>query len=517
MIDQSLTPVIVGVGQITDQSTPPEDARSPLALMVDAALQAGADAGPGRLLLNAVDSLVVIRLFSDTVPAFRSPFGTMSNPPWSVARQLGITPRELIYPPQGGDTPQTMLARACERIASGEAEVALIVGAEALRTELAARRAGLPLDWSDDAVEPPNELGGASRMYTAEEERHGMRSAIAMYALFEQALRGAKKQTVPERQRILGEIFAPFAEAAARNPLATRRGGYTPAEISSVSAKNPTIGFPYTKLMTANVYVDQAAALIVCSAAKADALGIPRDRRVYLHSSAHAHDQWFVTSRQELHRSHAIRRAVSDTLDASGITLDQVALFDVYSCFASAIEIACDEIGIATNDTRGLTVTGGLPFFGGPGNNYVTHAIAEMVQRLRGLPGRYGLITANGGLLTKHATGLYSTEPPTRPWLHLQPDSSAAQRAIDTNPTVHVEDKPTGAALVESYTVLNGKAGPERGIVVGRMRDNGARFIANTPTDLETLSKLELVDHLGRTGNVESTEMGNIFVPASDV
>jgi acetyl-CoA C-acetyltransferase len=512
MIDKNRMPVIVGVSQIADTTTPANLARSPLALMVAAAQGAATDAGPAAQLLAAMDSLAVIRSFSDTIPAFRSPFGRLENPPWSVACRLGVSPNDQVYAPQGGDTPQTLTVRACERIAHGESEVALIVGAEALRTQLAARRASLALDWHEDAPEQPNELGGPSQLYTDQEIAHGMRSAIAMYALFEQPLRRIKKQTVEEWRRALGEVFEPFARVAAANPYATRREGYDAAQIAGVTEQNPVIGFPYTKLMTANVFVDQASALMICSEAKADHLGIARDKRVYLHGSGEAHDRWFVTERASFDSSPAIRRVAADTFGSAGIDIAGVSYFDIYSCFGSAIQIACKELDISATDSRGLTVTGGLPFFGGPGNNYVTHAIAEMVARLRAAPGSYGLITANGGLLTKHAAGLYSTAPLTRPWS--KPDAAAAQREIDATPPVPVKKEATGDAVVETYTVVHGKNGAESGIIVGRLTEDNRRFVANTPAEPAVFASLENTDSIGRPGSVAHIDGRNIFTPA---
>ncbi len=396
MYEKSRMPVIVGVSQITDTVTPAAQARSPLALMVEAARKAEIDAAAKTPLLDQIDMLAVIRSFSDTVPAFRSPFGRLENAPWSVAKRIGAMPDELIYAPQGGDTPQTLLTRACDRIARGEGRMAMIVGSEALRTQLAARRESLDLDWSEAAPEQPNELGGPSVLYTQSEVDHGMRSAIAMYALFEQALRGSRKQSPAERRDALGAMFAPLAAVAAQNPYATRRKGYDAAAITTVTEANPIVGFPYTKLMTANIYVDQASALLICSEACADEAGIAQHKRVYLHGSGEAHDQWFVSERAAFDRSPAIRRVIADTFSASPITVAEVGFFDIYSCFGSAIQVACDELGISATDPRGLSVTGGLPFFGGPGNNYVTHAIAEMVDKLRAAPGILSVFVLNG-------------------------------------------------------------------------------------------------------------------------
>lgn len=513
MSDPGRNPVIIGVGQVTDKESEPQVARSPLGLMVDATRLAAGDAMARKPFLPEIESITAIRTFNDAVPAFRSPFGRLANAPWSVARQIGANPREFLYPPSGGDFPQRMVTRACDLIAAGTLTSALIVGAEALRTERNAKRAGLALDWNEDAPFEPDELGGTTLMYSQAEIDHGMRSPSIMYALFDQALRSRKGLTLPQRLKEIGAIYAGFADVAKSNPLATRSEGYSAEEIATASPKNRYVGFPYTRLTTANAYVDQAAAIIVCSEAKANDWGVPADRRVYLHGSARGQDEWYATERNRFDRSPAINRVTREALDRSGIRIDQVSRFDLYSCFVSAVEVACNEIGIATDDPRRLTVTGGLSFFGGPGNNYVSHSIAEMVKQVRTRPGSYGMVTANGGLLTKHAAGIYSTATPKTPWQ--QPDDARIQKEIDTasGPKVHLNPAPAGAARIETYTVLNGPGGPERGVIIGRLVEGGSRFIANAPDDRETLLRLEEIDALGLGGRVTADGKINRFVP----
>ncbi len=514
-VDRARVPVIVGVAQITDTTTPPDRARSPLQLMIDAVHAAAADAGPsaaiGPALLREVDSLVVVRLFSDAVPRFKSPFGRAANLPWSIGQRIGAAPRELVYTPGGGNMPQVVLNRACEQIARGESAVALLTGAEALRTELGARRAGLLLDWNEDAAAAPEEWGGYRMPCSEHEAAHSIHAAINTYPLFEQAIRGARGRSLDCHQQEIGRLFARFAAVAHDNPLATRRKGYTAGEIATPSEENPITGFPYTKLMTASVYVDQSAAVLVCSAAKADELGIADEKRVYLHGCAQGDDHWYVTERRDLHSSPAIRAVARKTFAMAGKTLADVAKFDLYSCFPSAVEIACKEIGLDENDPRDLTVTGGLPYFGGPGNNYVMHSIAEMVQRTRQNPGAFGLVTANGNYVTKHAAGLYSTTPLAYRWE--REDPAILQRELDQLPKSPFSETPCGAATVESYTVVHSKKGRELGIIVGRLAATGARFIANTPDDPALLADLESRDALGRRGVVRGENGRNLFVP----
>lgn len=510
-LDTTRVPVIVGVGQVTDTHSPPAAARSPIDLIRDAARAAADDSGAGLRLLQGLDSVTVIRLFGDSVPRFRSPFGTLRNPPWSLAQRLGAhAARDLVYPPMGGDSPQVMLTRACERIARGESQAALIAGGEALRTELAARRAGLPLDWREDAPSDPDTLAPLRGMYTDAETAHGMRSAIAMYALIGQALRAAAGQSADDYRLASARLFARFAAVARDNPLATRREGYSPEQLATVSPHNPYVGFPYTKHMIASAYIDQSAALIVVSQARADELGIAQDRRVHLHGAAHAHDPWFVSERVHLDHSPAMRLTARHALAQAGQRLEDLAFLDLYSCFPSAVQMACKELGLDQDDRRGFTVTGGLPFFGGPGNNYVTHAIAEMVQRVRGRPGSYGMVGANGGLVTKQAVGIYSTQPPQQPF---ESDDAAIQAEIDREPTLRLAQAPQGEATIETYAVLHGRSGPETGLVFGRLAATGERFVAKTPSDAATLERLERDEALGLRGRVQPRESLNVFVP----
>jgi uncharacterized membrane protein YedE/YeeE len=237
---------------------------------------------------------------------------------------------------------------------------------------------------------------------------------------------------------------------------------------------------------------------------------------VFLHGCADAHDHWFVSDRQNLHSSPAIHAASRQALAMAGQPLEQIALFDLYSCFASAVEIGCREIGLAEHDERGLTVTGGLPYFGGPGNNYVTHSISEMMRRLRARPGQFGLVTANGNYVTKHAFGVYSTAPVLGAWQREDPARLQAQ--LDALPKAPFNSAPHGAATVETYTVMHGRGdegwGPQFAVLFGRLAGSGERFIANLPDEPALLHALQNQDSLGRAGQVHRGADGrNLFTP----
>jgi acetyl-CoA C-acetyltransferase len=329
--------------------------------------------------------------------------------------------------------------------------------------------------------------------------------------MFENALRARYEQRIDEHQRTMGELMASFAAVAAQNPHAWFRDAKSAVEIATPTADNRCIGFPYTKYLNAIMDVDQGAALLLTSTGEARRLGIPENRWVYVWGCGEATDHWYITERVDYHSSPAIRAAGKRALDMSGVSIGEVGHFDLYSCFSSAVQIGRDMLGIAPDDPRLLTVTGGLPYFGGPGNNYVTHSVAAMVGRLRGDRGAIGLVTANGWYVTKHAVGVYSTDPPRRPWERTDP--AVDQSAVDAGPHPSFTEEPSGDATVETYTVVFGREGaPELGIVIGRT-DDGTRFIANTPSDRALLESMTSTEMVGARGTVTSGDT-NIFTPA---
>jgi acetyl-CoA C-acetyltransferase len=406
--------------------------------------------------------------------------------------------------------PQWSVNRLFEMITRGELEAAMITGGEALSTQKAAQRAGIELDWSEDPGGAYEEWGVATRGWSDMEDRHRMAGAIFAYPMIENAIRGDRGRGIAAHGLEMGKLFSGFAAVAAGNPLADRRQGFSAERIATLDAANPYIGFPYTKLMNSNAFIDQSAAIILTSVAKARALGIPEDRWVHLHGCGDAYDHWYLSDRINMHSSPAMRTVAREAFEMADCTLDDMAALDLYSCFPSAVQIACDEMGIPLDDPRGLTVTGGLPYFGGPGNNYVTHSIAEMMNRVRAEPGRKGLVTGNGNYITKQSAGIYSTEPADKPFAPKDP--AIYQAEIDANKGPAVTETANGAATIETYTVMHDRKGPTFGILFGRLGD-GSRFIANTPDDPALLATMTEQDYLGAPGTVRSADGINVFTP----
>ena len=295
-----------------------------------------------------------------------------------------------------------------------------------------------------------------------------------VYPMFEQAVRIAAGESSDEHRRRIGELWSQFSAVAEANPHAWSRNPLSAEEIWQPGPGNRMISWPYTKLMNSNNMVDQGAALILMSAEKAGYLQIPSERWVFPYAGTDAHDTYAIGERAEFYRSPAIRIAGRRALELAETGIDDVGLIDLYSCFPSAVQVAAAELGLPVGDpARPLTVTGGLTFAGGPWNNYVTHAIATMAERLVASPGARGFITANGGWLTKHSFGVYGTDPPAHEFRW-----EDVQSVVDREPTRTGVVEWSGVGTVESWTTPFNRGGAA----------DKAFLAVRTPDDSRTLA-----------------------------
>ena len=486
------TPVIVGIGQITQHLPDPSAGLEPIALLAAAARAALADGGGDDGATLRIDTVAVAEILSWRYP----------DPGALLARRMDIEPRTTILTSTGGNSPQMLMNRLAAGIQAGDHDVVLLGGVECMYSRRRARRIE-PKSWlewtkSDDAP-CPNVWGDDRPGTTQYEMAHRALAPTQVYPLFETALRNARGHGIDEHQRAVGELWSQFAAVAADNPDAWSRAAYSTEEIATPTADNRLVCFPYTKRMCANLDVDQAAAVILCSYEAAVAAGVPSDRMVFPVAGADAHDHYYVTERDSLARSTAIGIAGHAALAAAGVTLDDVARFDLYSCFPAAVELAMDSLGLVGRtggDDRPLTVTGGLPFAGGPGNNYVTHSIAAMVDTCRANPGSIGLVTALGWYATKHSVGLYSTTPPLGGFNRVDPGVTQAQ--VDALPRRDAAGVIDASGEVEATSVAFDRDGtPTIGILSVVLAD-GHRALANC-TDGDTLREMCMQPWEGRT------------------
>lgn len=463
-------PVLVAAGQSVSHWSAEEGAEmapSPLSLAADAARSALGDAGVAGLE-SAIDTLAFVRIFEDSVPGAPHPHGHNTNLPGTLAREIGASPARLIYSSVGGQSPQSLVNEFAAAIHAGDSEGVLISGSEAIGASKAARRAGLTLDWGDGDDRDFEDRGLGDMLLSRHEIKHGLVSPPFFYALFENAIAAREGRTRSQHRAAMSQLFERFSKVAADNTYAQFRQARSAEWLSTPGRENYELSDPFLKWHVAQDAVNQGAAVILLSESRADALGIPAESRVYLHGGGEAGDI-HISERERLDGSWAMQAAADRALEAAGRTQADLAVFDIYSCFPCAVTSACEALGIdPLSEARPLTLTGGLPFFGGPGNNYSLHGIAEMFAALRARPGEFGLVLANGGWMTKEAVGVYSTRRPQ--------GFTPALPAAKPETGVAIAEAPEQGEI-ESFTVVHGRSGPEQGILTCRT-PSGERFCA---------------------------------------
>jgi acetyl-CoA C-acetyltransferase len=482
--------VLVGVGQVTERpgtDTSYASRKHPLDLMVEALERAAADSGAASML-SSIDEIVAVSSFT----------WHTNDPALLVAERLGleVTTRLLSV---GGNTPQKFVNDAARRILAGELETVAVVGAEAMYARLLARREGRELDWTvqPDRVASPVIATNDPAPLTAAEYAQGLTLPTNVYPLLENARRTRVGWTISEHRDHLGRLWSNFARVAAKNPYAWIRDAPTPAAITTPSADNRMVAFPYTKLLMANMPVDMAASFIMTSFEHATSLGVARDRMVFPDCGADANDHWLISDRPQLDDSPAMR-SIWEALTGLGVSSDDLAHIDLYSCFPTVVQSACDVIGIdAFDPLRVPTTTGGLTFGGGPGNNYVTHSIASMVDALRADPTSRGLVSALGWFCTKHSWGVYATSPPRDGFRWTNP-----QDVVDRQPRC-VSGQRDGTATVESYTVTHASNGEAQRLIIAARTPDGVRTWCHS-TDAALMHAAEERELIGRSGEIRS-------------
>lgn len=499
-------PVIVGIGEAIEPLTSPLDnPSSPQALIARAAAAALQDALPQADLAPFIDVLIAVRTFADSTAHWPTPFGSSSNLPRSIAERIGTAPKRAVYTEVGGDVPQRYVNECCEKLARGDASMILIAGGEAIANTKAAAKAGLALDWAEHPKGGLENRGlGIDGLIAPEAIRHQLFSAPLGYALCEIARRARQGDSPDAYADAMAELLVPLSQVAAGNHKAMFPQAFTAQEIKTPTATNAYTAYPYTRAMVAKDAVNQAAALLLTTRSKALALGVAEEKMTYLHAYVALNDKSLL-EREDLSRSMALETAYEYLMKRVGSNSSKLKYLDIYSCFPIVLSEAKAALDIGQASDMPLTQTGGLPFFGGPGNNYSMHAIASVVRRLRHDTASLGLVHANGGYMDKHAIGIYGCEPG---WQVC--DSGPAQRALDDKAAQELEPHPRGEATIETYAVQFARGQPSYAVVVGRLKQSGRRFIANNcEDDQDILQRLMASDLVGADILVSSLEAGN--------
>ncbi len=467
------TPVIVGVGQINDRPDDPQSGLNSVDLMIAALHHADEDAGGGWLA--NIESLAIVDQIS---------FRELNPATDAVADAIRASP-DISYQTSmpSGDSPILLLNEAANRIGTGEISIAAIAGGEALRTAAHRAAAAARTDISaQNAVRATS-----SRKTPGYRQTYGLSAPVDIYPLYENAGRAAFNQTFDEAQRETGEIWSRFSRVAADNPHAWLKNPVSAADIIEPSASNRPIAYPYTKLMVANSSVNQGAAFIVCSLAEARRRGVADERLVHVGYGAAAHEADDFLERGAYSGSPSMEVSLRRTMELNKLETSDLAHVELYSCFPCVPKMARRVIDWPVD--KPASVVGGLTFGGGPIGNYMSHAVAKMVETLRGTGGK-GLLFANGGYATHNHTIILSAEPLDHVRFPQDFDFQAeADEARGPVPELHKTF--TGPATIESYTVIYARDGSAvHGAIVART-PSGARTLAKVPaSDTATIGFL---------------------------
>jgi acetyl-CoA C-acetyltransferase len=482
------TPVLVGAGQINDRDFGSE----PVDLMVRCSEAALDDTGAASALRARIEAVRVV-------------WGIWpyADPGRLVAERLGRPDARTTTTTSGGNQVYDLVIDTASRIAAGELDVAVVCAAEALRTRRSDHARGITTQYlaERDGAAPDVVFGSEQPLSGSVEEAMGVHHAPRFYAMAETALRHRLGEGADEHLRHIAGLWSRASAVAAANPHAWLRDELSADEIATVTERNRPIAAPYPKLMTSNLNVDQGGAVVMCSAAAAEAAGVPRDRWIFPWAGAGAADHWYPTNRWAFDESPAMRFVGRDTLALAGLAVDDCELIDLYSCFPVAVQVAQREMGISPE--RGFTVTGGLTFAAGPLNCYCILALTRSIELLREAPEQRALLTGNGGYFTKHSAIVLSAEPPAAAFR-----SSHPQDEVDALPCRPSPTEPVASGLLETYTVTFGRdMQPDRAIM-SVLDDEGGRHWADS-TDADTMRELlandccdRKVDLAGTTANL---------------
>ena len=504
MIIDPQTPVLVGQAQVAQHTDDLKSAAGPIELMSQAVREAFADAGiqnSGAKNTTAIDALRVVRSLSTR----------NINPAREIASTLEINANEYGLTPHGGNMPQYLVNSAALQIRDDGAQMIVLTGGESFRSRRRARAAQMTLPWMElkegqerQERQAPTALGEDLAMNHEIELAHKIMLPIEIYPMFETALRYRDKRTVADHQKYISELWSRFSDVAATNPHAWIQQSYTAQAIRTPTPDNRMIGFPYTKLMNSNNDVDMAAALVMCSVERAEALGIARDKWIFLHAGTDCHEHNFVSHRHTFTDTPAIRIGGRRVLELAEKSIDEIENLDLYSCFPSAVQLGAESLGVSLD--RQLTCTGGLSFAGGPFNNYVMHAIATTMTKLREKPQETGLVWANGGYATKHAFGVYATTPNPQGFLHESP-----QNQVDSLPrrAVATAVEAQGSATVEAYSVMYDRDGAAEKVRAAVLLADGRRAWATSDNSQLGQDMCE-TEWVGKTVTLDAT--GDISV-----
>lgn len=482
---------IVGTAQHTWNNAN-ETCPEPLIMWEQAVREAAANVGGTSDVIGELDYFGIVHTQS----------WNYDNPLTRLQHRLGRQGVDGTYSLVAGTSPQRLLDNAAAKMMRGEISAAVVVGAEAQATLKKYEKSGETPPWS---FADPNPVSFASFMnewYLLTEINHGILPAWLTFALLAQARWAEQADRAADRSNMLTDM-ASLSSIAARNPYSWKARAYTPVELASYENGNRPIATPLTKFTTAFPFVDMSAANILVTEEVADRWGVPEERRIYLHGWGFARDESHIAARSHLGQSKAMQRAAQEALRTAQIEMDRIDIFDFYSCFPTALQFARDAHNISIDDDRAISLTGGLPYFGGPGSNYMSHSISSLVDHLRCNNTHYGMVTGIGMHMTKHVVGIWSAIRPN----HSLADFDEPQRAVIDDGTKNVVADANGVVSIDAASALFSHEGEAVSAVAICTLPDSSRCYAEI-TDRDLVAAVHRGEWVGANGKVSATGKG---------
>jgi len=497
--DHEKRPVIIGIGQSVNRPNDASDIRTPLGL-IEKAVQRAEEDSCVKELIRQTDTICLVNILSH-------PY---DDPLSELISRIDIRPKHKAYTWVGATAPQWFVNQTAEKIISGETRLALICGGEAFHSrKIAAKVKGGKFQQWDFLPKKPWMAGDLRDPLTALEMKYGLMLPIHIYPLFENALRHHENLSIKKQREELGEFCTGFSAIAAENQFSWFQIPKTSNEITEITNTNRMISFPYTRSMCSIMQVDQSAALFMTDEQTAEELGVPQDKWVYHIGAGDASDIWYVSERKNFFSSPSAKVATDMAMEQACVVLREIEHFDLYSCFPSATRIVRNMMGIQKNDPRPLTVTGGMPYFGGPGNNYSLHAICKITELLRNDKEKLGMVHALSWFISKHSVGIYSGKRKQTNRTPITTNNYKAEPDKIKGPLM--AENAFGEAVIETYSVFHNREGtPENAVIIGRL-DNGSRFLANAAPDKDMLNAMLEHECIGKRGKVQIKDDFNVF------
>ena len=434
------TPVVVGVGVASQHFDEPGAGIEALELMIAAAETAGNDTG----------TPAVLREVGRVAVAHGS--WAYADPGRVIAERIGASSAQSVLV-QTGIPQQTLINDAHAAIRDGSLDAALVVGGEAARRAAIARRAGVTVVDSTQDTTPDVFQVPTGEIITRIEIEGGIASAMMPFALIDSALRHAEGLTLDEHRDEIARLWAGFNTVAGQFAHAAFPEPRDAAFIREPSEANRPYAFPYNKWHCAQMNVDQAAAILVCSLDAAIRLGVEPEKIVFPLVALESSFMLPLSKRRDIHRWPGMEVLGQAAAAHLGHALAEIELVEIYSCFPAAVRVQQRALGLPLDGVP--TITGGESFAGGPWNNFVLQTTAAMIERLRMQRNAKGLVSTVSGLLNKPGLAVYGAEPGDAPLL-LDDLAGTAERATEAvEPIAGYVGPARVAACTVSYETMD--------------------------------------------------------------